>query len=212
MYSYVRGAYKGLAGPEGGAVIVEVAGIGYEVLVPPIVEQELRSALRVDEPILLYVSAQSGRDQPWPLLFGFLRPEERGFWELLKSVPRVGGKGAARAMAVPVSAIARAIHEGNKAFLDNLPGVTLDGAEKMIASLRKKVVPFLEERGAPAPRVAAGVTDEMRDDAVQLLVVMGVKKPEAQRAVDDLLATREDLVGVQDVITEYFRTHQNVRS
>ena len=47
--------------------------------------------------------------------------------------------------------------------------------------------------------------DEIRDDAVALLVQMGLKRPEAQRGVDQLLATREDVISIQDIITEYFR-------
>jgi Holliday junction resolvasome RuvABC DNA-binding subunit len=208
MYSYLRGVYKGSAGEGSGAILVEAAGIGYEVLVPPLVEQELTSTCRPDEPLLLYVSAQAGRDQPWPVLFGFLRPQDKAFWELLKSVPRLGGKGAARAMVAPIEHIAGAIQSGDKAFLDGLPGITLDGAEKMIASLRKKVAPFLAPIQQTAPPRGRSEADEVREDAVSLLVVMGLKRLEAQRAVDQLLDTRDDITSVQDVITEYFRSRQ----
>ena len=34
---------------------------------------------------------------------------------------------------------------------------------------------------------------------------MGVKRPDAQRGVEQLLKDREDITSVQDVITEYFR-------
>ena len=47
--------------------------------------------------------------------------------------------------------------------------------------------------------------EEMRDDAVSLLVVMGIKRPDAQRGVDQLLASREDIISIQDIVTEYFR-------
>ena len=212
MYSYLRGVYKGQPAEGCGVVLLEAAGVGYEVLVPPVVEQEIAATCRVDEPLLLHVSAHAGRDQPWPVLFGFLHPEEKAFWELLKSVPRVGGKGAARAMAVPVPRIAQAIQDGNKAFLDGLPGVTAEGAEKMIAALRKKVAAFA--RPAPPAATPGGgpsAADEMREDAVAVLAAMGVKRFEAQKAVDELLASRDDLVSVQDLITAYFRAHQAVR-
>lgn len=214
MYSYLRGTYKGAAGEGGGAVIVEAAGIGYEVVVPTSVEMEIVQSVEVDDTVTLHVSAQSGRDAPWPVLFGFLRPEDRAFWELLKSVPRVGGKSAARAMAAPTWQIAQAIYDGNKAFLDGLPGITLEGAEKIVASLRKKVTPFLKapERATagtgPMKRGAAYPDQEMRQDAVDLLAVMGVKRVDAMRSVEAMLAEgREDIVTVQDIISEYFRTH-----
>jgi holliday junction DNA helicase RuvA len=206
MYSYLRGIYKGRAPGNFEAVLVEVAGVGYEVLVPPIVDQEISASYQEDDPIQLWVSAQSGRDQPWPILFGFLNPSQKAFWELLISVPRVGGKLAARAMVTSVDSIAEAIQDGNRAFLDGLPGITIDGADKIIASLRKKVGPFVQ----PTTRVVVAAArrteaDEMRDDAVALLVQMGLKRPEAQRGVDQLLATREDIISIQDIITQYFR-------
>ena len=84
------------------------------------------------------------------------------------------------------------------------------GADKIIASLRKKVGPFVQPstsraRSAPVRRTEA---DETREDAVALLVVMGIKRPDAQRGVDELLATREDVTSIQDIVTEYFRAQQ----
>lgn len=206
MYSYLRGVYKGHVPHGEESILVEAAGIGYEVFVPPIVEQEIVATYQEDDPLVLHVSTQSGRDQPWPVLFGFLTPRQKAFWELLVSVPRVGGKVAARAMVVPIEGIAEAIHQGNRVYLDGLPGITLDGADKMIASLRKKVGPFVQPTSeVPPPMVRRTEADEMRDDAVSLLVVMGIKRPDAQRGVDQLLATREDIISIQDIVTEYFR-------
>ena len=202
MYAYLRGVYKGRS-PEG-AVVLEVNGVGYEIVVPPIVEQELASH-QVDEPLLLYVSPQSSRDQPWPTLFGFLRAEERAFWELLRSVPRFGGRLAARAMAVPIENVAQAIQQGNKAYLDELPGVTLDGAEKMIATLRKKVSSFAQ----PVERLQRPSGGGIREDVVNALVHMGARRLDAERGVDHLLATREDLITVQDLLTEYLRAYRS---
>jgi holliday junction DNA helicase RuvA len=204
VYAYLRGVYKGHS-PDGG-VVLEVGGIGYEIVVPPIVEQEVAN-YTIDDALLLYVSPQASRDQPWPTLFGFLRPEERAFWELLRSVPRFGGRLAARAMAVPIENLAQAIQQGNKAFLDELPGVTLDGAEKMIASLRKKVAPFVRPVAQASARVAA--SGGIREDVVNALVHMGLRRLDAERGVDDLLATRDDLVTVQDLLTEYLRAYRS---
>jgi Holliday junction DNA helicase RuvA len=206
MYAYLRGIYRGHPTDSDEVVVVEAGGIGYEVVVPPIVDQELAAEYSVDAELLLYVSAQSGRDQPWPVLFGFLTPEQKAFWQLLISVPRVGGRVASRAMTTPVEDIAAAIHHANRAYLDGLPGITLDGADKIIASLRKKVGPFLQPTSRlPAAPVRRGEADEMRADAIQLLMQMGLKRPEAQRGVEQLLASREDITSIQDIITEYFK-------
>jgi len=212
MYAYFRGTYRGHVSDSDEVIVVEVGGIGYEVVVPPIVDQELAAEYPVDADLLLYVSAQAGRDQPWPTLFGFLRAEERAFWELLKSVPRVGGKGAARAMVVPIQQIAGAINDGNRAFLDGLPGVTVDGADKMIATLRKKVGPFIERAQPTRARGPRSEADEMRDDAVALLAQMGLKRVDAVRAVSRLLSERDDVTSVQDIVTEYFRQQREART
>jgi Holliday junction DNA helicase RuvA len=206
MYAYLRGIYKGHAPEDFETILLDVGGVGYEMIVPPIVDQELSATYKEDDPLQMWVATVSGRDTPWPILFGFLTPRQKAFWELLVSVPRVGGKLAARAMVTSIESIAQAIQDGNRAFLDGLPGITLDGADKMIASLRKKVTPFVQ----PTTRVSAvpvrrSESDEIRDDAVALLVQMGLKRPEAQRGVDQLLATREDVISIQDIITEYFR-------
>jgi holliday junction DNA helicase RuvA len=212
MYSYLRGSYKGHAPDNEEAIVVEAGAVGYEVFVPPIVDQELSSAYRLDEDVLLFVSAQSGRDQPWPVLFGFLTARQKSFWQLLISVPRVGGRVAARAMVAPVETIAEAIQQGNRAYLDGLPGITLEGADKMIASLRKKVGPFVQPAaGVAVPRRRLTEADEMREDAIALLMQMGLKRAEAQRGVDQLLAARDDVVSVQDIVTQFLRL-QTARS
>src|SRR5437867_10594809 len=157
MYAYLRGVYKGYAPEKFETIIVELAGVGYEMIVPPIVQEDLGSNFQEDDAIQIWVSTQTGRDQPWPVLFGFLTAHQKAFWELLISVPRIGGKLAARAMVAPIESIAEAIQDGNRVFLDGLPGITLDGADKIIASLRKKVGPFVQPstsraRSAPVRR------------------------------------------------------------
>ncbi len=202
MYAYLAGTYKGAQDDE--SVILDVNGIGFEIIIPPIVRDEL-SRYAQESGLTLYVSAQSGRDQPWPTLFGFITAQQKAFWQLLTSVPRLGGRSAARAMVAPIDQIANAINQANRAYLDGLPGITLDGADKIIASLRKKVGPFLSvEERLPVRR--GDPADEMRADAIALLLQMGLKRPEAQREVDRLLSTRDDITSVQDIITEHFKS------
>lgn len=209
MYAYIRGLYKGHAPESDEMVLLESGGIGYEIIVPPIVDQELSASHPPETELTLFVSAQSGRDQPWPTLFGFLTPRQKAFWQLLISVPRVGGRLASRAMVAPIESIAEAIQQANRAYLDGLPGITLDGADKIIASLRKKVGPFVE----PISRIPVhrDEGDELRADAVALLMQLGLKRPDAVRQVNEVLASRDDIISVQDIINEHFRS-QRARS
>jgi len=200
MIVSLRGVYAGRADD---GIVVDVGGVGYEVLLPPIVEQAL-GALVDGSPLDLRIAYHATRDQPVPVLYGFTRDEEKRFWELLKSAPKIGPKSAARAMVLPINRIAQAIQEGNRQLVDSLPGISAEGAEKIIASLRKRVAPFaaLDEAAAPPPPASA---DELERLAVALLVDMGIKRHDAQRDVQRLIKEQPDLHTVEDLVMEYFR-------
>lgn len=203
MIATLTGGYRGRSGE---SMILDVAGVGYLVYLPPVVWEALGEPQQ-EQPLHLKIVYQASAQQPKPTLFGFLSDEEKEFFELLASIPRMGGRNAARAMVLPVNVLATAIQEGNRELLDRLPGVSSSGAEKIIASLRKKVAPFAAlEHVAAAPPAAS--SDELRSDAIDLLLVMDVKKPEATRGVEQILTDDDGLTTVQDVITEFFRRRQ----
>ena len=70
------------------------------------------------QPLDLRIAYLATRDQPTPILYGFTREEERQFWLMLKSVNRVGPKGAARAMVLPINRIAQAIPKARRTRAD----------------------------------------------------------------------------------------------
>ena len=200
MIAELRGTYRGRSGD---AIIVDVSGVGYEVVLPPIVEQAL-GQLSEGRALDLRIAYVATRDNPIPVLYGFARDEERQFWDLLRSVARVGPKSAARAMVLPINRIAEAIRDQNTHLVDSLPGISAAGAEKIVATLRKKVGPFadLEEVASPD---APPSDDELRRLAVDLLVEMGIRRPEASRAVVRLLEADPPPRTVEDVVMEYFK-------
>ncbi|MDP8922082.1 MAG: hypothetical protein M3O34_04300 [Chloroflexota bacterium] len=200
MIAALRGTYRGRAGE---AIIVDVSGVGYEVLLPPVVEQAL-GPLADGSPLDLKIAYIATRDQPTPVLYGFARDEEKQFWNLLKSVSRVGPKGACRAMVLPINRIAEAIREQNIRLVDSLPGISPAGAEKIVATLRQKMATFAALEEVEPPRVADS-RDELEGLAVALLVEMGIKRPDAARAVARLLKEKPALTTVEDVVMEYFR-------
>ncbi|MFN0071182.1 MAG: Holliday junction branch migration protein RuvA [Chloroflexota bacterium] len=202
MIASLRGTVKAMI-HEG--VILEVNGVGYEVFLPPVVAQALQDRTETG-PIELKIADLATRDQPLPVLYGFLHEEEKQFWQLLRTVPRVGPKGAARAMVLPINRIAAAIKDGNRNLIDNLPGVSADGAEKIITALRKKVEPFATL--ADSEVTSGGAVDnktELKDVSIALLVEMGIRRPEAAASVARLLESNPGLERVEDVVTEYFR-------
>jgi Holliday junction DNA helicase RuvA len=200
MIAALKGTYRGRSGD---GIILDVAGVGYEIYLPPIVEQSL-GALAEGRALDLRISYIATRDNPIPVLYGFARDEERQFWDLLRSVSRVGPKSAARAMVLPINKIAEAIRDQNTHLVDSLPGISAAGAEKIVATLRKKVGPFaaLEEVAHPDLPPSG---DELERLAVDLLVEMGIRRPDARRAVVKILEADEPPATVEDIVMEYFK-------
>ena len=200
MIAALRGTYRGRSGD---GIIVDVGGVGYEVVLPPIVEQAL-GALDEGQALELRIAYVATRDNPIPVLYGFARDEERQFWDLLRSVSRVGPKSAARAMVLPINRIAEAIRDQNTHLVDSLPGISAAGAEKIVATLRRKVDPFaaLEEVASPGLPPS---DDELKRLAIDLLVEMGIRRPDASRAVVKLLEADPPPRTVEDVVMEYFK-------
>ena len=77
-----------------------------------------------------------------PKLVGFLTTAERDFFGLFCSVDGVGVKKALRAMTRPVQDTAVVIEQQDAKGLSSLPGVGPATAEKIIATLRRKMPRF----------------------------------------------------------------------
>ncbi|MCC6177743.1 MAG: hypothetical protein IT305_20770 [Chloroflexi bacterium] len=200
MIAALRGVFRGRAAD---AIVLDVNGVGYEVVLPPIVEQSL-GALTDGTPLDLKIAYIATRDNPTPVLYGFARDEEKQFWLLLKSVARVGPKSAARAMVLPINKIAEAIRDQNTHLVDSLPGISAAGAEKIVATLRQKVGAFAELVESEAPS-APPSDDELKRLSVALLVEMGLKRPDASKAVAKLVESHPELRTVEDLVMEYFK-------
>src|SRR5688572_9088706 len=114
-------------------LVLDVAGVGYEVLVPPHQVMALRAMhLPVDEPkarllnsgvnVSLYIYHHVAERNPKPFLFGFNDLNERRFFELLTSVSGLGPIAAAKSMTIPVPEYASRIMTRDSRALSQLPG------------------------------------------------------------------------------------------
>ena len=200
MIAALRGTYRGRSGD---GIIVDVGGVGYEVVLPPIVEQAL-GALEDGRALDLRIAYVATRDNPIPVLYGFARDEERQFWDLLRSVARVGPKSASRAMVLPINRIAEAIRDQNTHLVDSLPGISAASAEKIIATLRRKIGPYAELEEVAGPN-GAPTEDELERLAIDLLSEMGIRRPDARKAVVKLMEADPPPRTVEDIVMEYFK-------
>ena len=149
-------------------VIVEAAGIGYQVFVPR------HPAASANDDVLLHTHHVVREDAQ--LLFGFETREELALFELLISVSGVGPKAALAILSVSRPAdVAAAISVGDAASLAKAPGVGKKTAERLIVDLRSKM-------GSMAVG-AFGVEAPDGDEAVAALRSLGYTVAEAQAAL-----------------------------
>ena len=161
----------------------------YEIAIPEFTRRQLQG--KIGDTISLHTihyiegnAAQGSRLTP--KLVGFLSTAERDFFELFCSVDGVGVKKALRAMTKPVQDTAVLIEQQDAKGLSSLPGVGPATAEKIIATLRRKMPRFaLLVRQLPAgiePQTT-GVVDE----TYQALMVLGHSESDAKRLIEQAL-------------------------
>jgi holliday junction DNA helicase RuvA len=171
------------------SVTLAVSPFEYEIAIPEFTRRQLQG--KIGDTISLHTihyiegnAAQGSRLTP--KLVGFLSTAERDFFELFCSVDGVGVKKALRAMTKPVQDTAVLIEQQDAKGLSSLPGVGPATAEKIIATLRRKMPRFaLLVRQLPAgiePQTT-GVVDE----TYQALMVLGHSESDAKRLIEQAL-------------------------
>ena len=127
-------------------VVIEAGGVGYEVVLPPVVQKSLASAMASDgdgaAEVVLEIHYHATQNQPSPVLIGFHSGLDKEFFEKLITVKDVGPLVAARSLAAPVAEIAAAIARQDEAYLRRLPGIGPQKAKNIVAQLSSKVAKF----------------------------------------------------------------------
>lgn len=208
-----------LAHLDPGALTVEldVSGVRYEVLVPVFLWPEIQAIAgeaNLDEPgerppLALYIYYYASTNQPVPVLVGFLRRAERDFFRKFTSVEGIGPTRAVRALTVSVSTIARAIEQEDRATLTKLPGIGARAADKIIATLRGKVIAeaALQDGEIASPVDIAHLgRDRTVLDAVETITALGYPRAEARRWVEQALADDPSLNTVEALTLAVLRT------
>lgn len=178
MIASVRGTLA-FVGPD--HAVVDVQGVGYELLVPGSTRANLP---RVGEPVTLYTAMQVREDTL--VLFGFSTPAERQLFRLLLGVNGIGSKAALGILSgTTPERFFLAIAFEDVTALTRLPGVGKKTAQRLILELREKVgrplgdgIPGGPDAGEAAPAAAQPV-----GEAVEALAALGYTRAEAAAAV-----------------------------
>ena len=195
-------------------VILEAAGVGYEVFLPPVTQRALSGVAAgagdAGEEVALSIHYHATQNQPRPVLIGFTTELDKEFFEKLITVKDVGPLVAARSLSAPVGEIASAIARQDEPYLRRLPGIGPQKAKNIVAQLQGKVAKFaLLEPVAAAPRAAAAapIDDEgLRGMVFEVLVKqLGHRPSEAAALIDAALRRRGGIATPEDLFDEIYR-------
>ncbi len=162
-------------------LLLEVAGVGYEVEAPMSTFYVLPE---VGVEVTLYTHLVVREDNH--SLFGFADQAER---RLFRSLIKVTGVGARMALTIlsgisPGGFVA-CVQNQDSAALVKLPGVGKKTAERLIIEMRDRIGEWSKTgslQATPAGRVQAPEPSAI-EDAVSALIALGYKPPEASRMV-----------------------------
>jgi holliday junction DNA helicase RuvA len=144
MISHVRGI---IAETDGDRVVVDVAGVGFELLVPATVAAAASSHAGEERSYFVHLHVRDDALQ----LFGFDSRRQRAFFRQLTTVSGVGPKvGLAILSAYSVDDLELAvIHEDAKRF-ESIPGIGRKLAQRLIVELKDRVIPPTAQAGTTA--------------------------------------------------------------
>ena len=206
MINYLKGHIRRIY-KEDGRVILDVNGVGYELLIPYFVMRGMEEdGRREDDEMEMEIYYHASERQPKPVLVGFKKEFERTFFEKLLQVEDVGVNTAARALVFSVSTIARAIEDGDTSLLVRMPGIGKRTADKMVAPLRGKLAEWalLKDEGyATVPTVVTH--QDAKEEAVGVLVNLGHRISEAREKVEAAYQSGITTNDAQELLREVFR-------
>ncbi len=186
-------------------VRIEVAGLVYDVFVPPSIAAKIDvshgDAIALEIYAQLAIDGNSGRFA----YFGFTNAVERAFFEALLSVTGIGPRAASRAFSAPMGRIARAIDAGDHAFLKTLPGIGQQKARDIVAKLQGKVGRFLLIQDAPARTPEAAAMPAFADEALAVLLQLAYRRAEAEAMIADTLAAAPTVHDAETLLAEIYR-------
>lgn len=126
-------------------VLIDVGGVGYDLLVPTTTLDRLPPE---GTPCALHVHTHVREDQI--TLFGFHDPAERALFRQLLTVSGIGPRLALACLGMPVEDLVRAIRDDDLRRLSALPGIGKRTAQRIVLELRDKL-PILAGAQGVAP-------------------------------------------------------------
>ena len=179
-------------------IIVDVAGVGYEVHVPLSTYYDVGDA---GAEIALRVHTHVREDALQ--LYGFLTSLEQVLFERLIAISGIGPKLAIAVLSgIDSRELVTSVQRGDVARLTSIPGIGKKTAERIILELKDRLRDVGTVDIGGAEETTTG--DELRDDLLSALENLGYHRPLAEKAVDAVRA-RDGAVGFETALKSALR-------
>ena len=190
---------------------LQAGPILYELLVPASDINQLQTSRGETLTLhtIFYIGGDPGRGGMEPTLIGFLRPEDRKFFNLFTTVKGIGPKTALKALTVPVGEIALAIESKDSRFLVGLNGIGKRTAELIVAELAGKVKDFATGYGTKANVASPLRRPPIEEDAILGLMAMGERRPDAEHLLERAKQSNPDAKTTDILLREMLRMRMN---
>ncbi|MBW2240838.1 MAG: Holliday junction branch migration protein RuvA [Deltaproteobacteria bacterium] len=182
-------------------VVIDVAGVGYELLVPL-----STFAALPDEGKTVALRVHTHVRQEAFVLYGFATAQEKAVFELLLHASRVGPKLAQTILSgVESGELIEAIRSGQVVVLRSAPGVGAKMAERIVVELRDRAAELEIEHASPRrPRVEPLETGA-RQQLVSALVNLQTPKAKAERVADEVVGNQGEDAPIEELVRSALR-------
>lgn len=169
------------------SVIVDVQGVGYEVMTPLSTQEKLPPPMGK---VTLHTSLVVREDAM--TLYGFFTRREKRLFETI--IGTVKGFGPRMALAVlsamPLEALFQAIAQEDLKTLSRISGVGKKSAAQLVLDLKGRLEEFggTSPMAAPTSSAPPAALSSQAQDAIKALETLGYRHEDARRAVEAVLA------------------------
>ena len=176
-------------------VVIEVNGVGYELLIPLSSFEKLPGlgkALVLKTQLVVREDSQT--------LYGFATEDERDMFKMIQSVSGIGPRLALNVLSgMAVDSFKLAIGSSDVKRLSSINGIGKKTAERMVLELKDKVDHLHGDLPTALGQVP-GDLDKSISDTVAALEALGSKSAEAQKAAQAAKAMLGDQASVEELV------------
>ena len=185
MIASVKGKLEGVTAD---SVIIDVNGMGVEVIVPNNVIGRLP---KQDEAIKLHTYLHIREDAMQ--LYGFLEKEDLDFFKLLITVNGIGPKAAIAILSsMSTDVLTFAILSEDIKTIEKAQGIGAKTAKKLVLELKDKVgVINAKAVELNSTTAALPIGSAIKEEASQVLEALGYSRTEAMKAITAIEITEE---------------------